>query len=99
MLTLKHRGPDHSGSYSIQSNNKHIYLGHTRLSIVDLSANANQPMVSSDQNIVLIFNGEIYNHNELRVKFLKDENFISTSDTETILKLYQKLGIEFIGLS
>ncbi|MBK6912279.1 MAG: hypothetical protein IPH11_00820 [Ignavibacteriales bacterium] len=97
LLTLKHRGPDNNSSFSHQSYNKHIYLGHTRLSIVDLSAKANQPMSSSDQEIILIFNGEIYNHNELRLNCLKDEKFISNSDTETILKLYQKLGLDFIN--
>jgi len=59
---IAHRGPDHSKFI----NGKDFYLGHTRLSILDLSSNRNQPMISEDGKYAIIFNGEIYNHLELK---------------------------------
>ena len=84
LKTIEHRGPD---SKSFFKNNK-IYLGHSRLSIIDTSDNANQPMISNDKNWIIIFNGEIYNHKDIREELVKKYNtsFISTSDTETLLK-------------
>jgi asparagine synthase (glutamine-hydrolysing) len=78
----RHRGPDDHGIWS----NEHIFLGHVRLSIQDTSNAGHQPMVSPDGRYILIYNGEIYNHPELRVE-LKDtyHQFKSTSDTETLL--------------
>jgi asparagine synthase (glutamine-hydrolysing) len=93
---LHHRGPDHEGSFSEAINIKQVFLGHTRLSILDLSADGNQPMFSGDKQIVLIFNGEIYNFEALRKKHLSAQNFHSKTDTEVVLKLYEKLGIDFI---
>ena len=61
-LTLKHRGPDASGIWI--SKMKNIGLGHTRLSIIDLSEEANQPFVDPTKIIYLAFNGEIYNYEE-----------------------------------
>ena len=78
---ISHRGPDSSDSIDGNS----YYLGHTRLSILDLSSNGNQPMISKDGKHALIFNGEIYNHKDLREKYLKNVPFNSTSDTETLL--------------
>jgi len=89
---ISHRGPDHS-EFII---GEHFYLGHTRLSILDLSARGNQPMYSSDKNFSIIFNGEIYNHLELREKYLSNVNFSSTSDTETLLYGLIYEGTEFI---
>lgn len=86
--TISHRGPDSQGIF-IREN---IFLGHTRLSIQDLSERGSQPMYSSDGNYVIIFNGEIYNHLEVREKYLKDCNFKSTGDTETVLQAYIRLG-------
>ena len=63
---IDHRGPDNQDY--IQGEN--YFLGHTRLSIQDTSELANQPIFSDDRSFVLIFNGEIYNHKELRKKFL-----------------------------
>ena len=83
---MSHRGPDASGSYCF----KNLCLGHLRLSIQDLSAAANQPMHSSDGRYTIVFNGEIYNHWELRNSEFKDMNFKTTSDTETILAMYDK---------
>ena len=93
---LHHRGPDHEGSYTDVINNKQLFLGHTRLSILDLSEDGNQPMFSGDKQIVIIFNGEIYNFQELKKKYLSQQNFHSKTDTEVILKLFEKFGIDFI---
>lgn len=90
---ISHRGPDFSDYLS----NESFFLGHTRLSILDLSPNGNQPMISKDGNFVIIFNGEIYNHLDLREKYLQDIEFISTSDTETLLYGLIKTGTEFIN--
>lgn len=91
---ISHRGPDHNGEYF--SCDDGIYLSHRRLSILDLSSNANQPFISSDKNSILCFNGEIYNHLELKKKYLHghDINWITHSDTETLLYLIKYLGIE-----
>ena len=82
---LNHRGPDSFGEWIY---NNQLYFGHTRLSIQDLSPKANQPMFSNNDRFTIIFNGEIYNHKILRDEL--DYNWISTSDTETILALLNK---------
>ena len=94
---LKHRGPDHHAGYSDTYNSKEIFLGHTRLSILDLSSNGNQPMFSDDKQIIIVFNGEIYNFEELKLKYFQQDSFHSKTDTEVVLKLYQKFGISFIN--
>ncbi len=94
--TLSHRGPDHIGEYRDILNNFNIFLAHSRLSIIDLSSRGNQPMFSPDKNIVIIFNGEVYNFQKLKQQYLKEYNFRSRTDTEVILYLYDKLGIEFV---
>lgn len=94
---LKHRGPDHQHGYTDYINNKEVFLGHTRLSILDLSSNGNQPMFSDDKQIVIVFNGEIYNFEELKLKHFKNDSFHSKTDTEVVLKMYQKFGIKFIN--
>src|SRR5688572_7288525 len=88
----KHRGPDNSGTYFKKINNYFIGLGHNRLSIVDLSEAGRQPMKHS-QNIVISYNGEIYNHAALRILLEnKGCTFESTTDTEIILHLYALFG-------
>jgi len=94
--SLSHRGPDDKGEFTDSLNGKEIFLGHTRLSILDLSKNGHQPMFSEDKQLVIIFNGEVYNFEELKNKFLKGEVFHSRTDTEVVLKLYKKFGIDFI---
>lgn len=94
---LQHRGPDHCQGYYDFSYRKEIFLGHTRLSILDLSDNGNQPMLSSDQQIVIVFNGEIYNFEALKKQYLASDTFHSKTDTEVVLKLYEKQGIAFIA--
>ncbi len=90
---LQHRGPDAEGFYF--SDNEKVGLGHRRLSIIDLSSSANQPMFSSDGRYVIIFNGEIYNFRDLQQK-LKDKgaSLKTTSDTEVILQLFAEQGVE-----
>ena len=90
---LSHRGPDSFG----QMKGDDYFLGHTRLAIVDLSENGKQPMISNDGKFGIIFNGEIYNHMDLRREFLQHVNFISTSDTETLLHGLIELGAEFLN--
>ncbi|MGB0392094.1 MAG: asparagine synthase (glutamine-hydrolyzing) [Salibacteraceae bacterium] len=96
--TLHHRGPDNTGEYRTEFKNKYVFLGHKRLSILDLSANGNQPMKNSDESIIVSYNGEIYNFQELKNTQLKGHKFHSNTDTEVILKLYELLGIEFLEL-
>ncbi|QQS61468.1 MAG: asparagine synthase (glutamine-hydrolyzing) [Candidatus Moraniibacteriota bacterium] len=83
---LKHRGPDGQGEITFP----HCWLGHRRLAIVDLKF-GNQPMV--DDKLAITFNGEIYNHRELRNQLEKvGYHFQTQSDTETILKAYRMWG-------
>src|SRR5579871_2051845 len=81
---LCHRGPDDSGIYSDED----VTLSHTRLSILELSALGHQPMHSSCGRYVIVYNGEIYNHLELRKRYLANYNFRGHSDTETIIELF-----------
>ena len=85
---VAHRGPDSIGFYK----DSHVFLGHTRLSIQDISENGNQPMFSDDGRYVIIFNGEIYNHLELREHLKNEYHFKSTGDTETVLYAFIKYG-------
>ncbi len=88
---LKHRGPDDRGLWIDQKND--LYLVHTRLSIIDLSAKAHQPMKSAHGKYVIVFNGEIYNYKNIRENLKrKNHQFLSDSDTEVILKAYQEWG-------
>ena len=88
---LAHRGPDDSGIYC-KSN---VALGHRRLSIIDLSALGHQPMATPDGRILIVFNGEIYNYQELRSDLLKSgHSFVSNTDTEVILHGYREWGQE-----
>ncbi|HUH73265.1 MAG TPA: asparagine synthase (glutamine-hydrolyzing) [Chitinophagales bacterium] len=85
--SIKHRGPDNSEYW----NNNYIYFGHTRLKILDLSDQANQPFCF--ENLILSFNGEIYNYIELRGQLKKQGyKFLTNSDTEVIIKAYHYWG-------
>ena len=87
--TLSKRGPDNQTSIKLGS----IALAHSRLSIIDISSNANQPFVDSTKRYTLVFNGEIYNHLELKKELIADGfNFSTNSDTEVLLNLYIKYG-------
>lgn len=89
---IAHRGPDDQGIFA----NEGIAFGHRRLSIIDLSPNGHQPMETKDGRFVIVFNGEIYNHNDLRRELLSDVEFKGHSDTETILYGYARYGEKFI---
>ncbi|MBD2556091.1 asparagine synthase (glutamine-hydrolyzing) [Aphanizomenon flos-aquae] len=92
---LKHRGPDDAGIYI--STDKQAALAHTRLSILDLSAAGHQPMSTTDNRYHITFNGEIYNFQELRENLISQgEKFHSQTDTEVILKLYQRIGSDCV---
>ncbi|MDC0441107.1 asparagine synthase (glutamine-hydrolyzing) [Gammaproteobacteria bacterium] len=87
---IEHRGPDGEGNWA----NKNVGLGHRRLSILDLSDNAKQPMASSDGSLILSYNGEIYNFQELRSELQQfGYKFSSSSDTEVLLYAFHKWGV------
>lgn len=93
--SISHRGSDSSGVW--HDKNSGIVLGHQRLSILDLSAAGTQPMQSNSGRFVLTYNGEIYNHVEIRkhlVKINSKINWRGSSDTETLLESIEVLGIE-----
>jgi len=87
---MNNRGPDHCAIKRVQNN----FFGHTRLSILDLDAEANQPMEFDD--IIIVFNGEIYNYDELTLS--EDLKCITASDTEVLIRLYQKYDVDFLPL-
>jgi asparagine synthase (glutamine-hydrolysing) len=92
---VAHRGPDDSGLWVDRE--AAIGLGHRRLAIVDLSAAGHQPMLSADGRLVLIFNGEIYNHSDLRHQFEVEHGpteWRGTSDTETFVEAIAYWGLE-----
>lgn len=95
----EHRGPDDSDIYL----DKNIIFGHRRLSIIDLGSHAKQPMISDCGNYILVFNGEIYNYQEIK-KDLINKNYIfhTSSDTEVLLYAFIEYGIDcvqqFIGM-
>ncbi|MFN4028665.1 MAG: asparagine synthase (glutamine-hydrolyzing) [Acidovorax temperans] len=90
---LKRRGPDRSSTFQFQLCGKVLMLGHTRLSIIDLTEAAAQPMNSLDGRFTLIFNGEIYNYKELRSELTADgRRFSSASDTEVLLQAWAHWG-------
>jgi asparagine synthase (glutamine-hydrolysing) len=84
---LRHRGPDGNGVFK----DGNVVLGHTRLSIIDISTVAAQPFTSNDERYTIVFNGEIFNYKELRAELEKENvKFRSQSDTEVLLELYAK---------
>lgn len=86
--TLSHRGPDDEGFYCGPG----IGLGHRRLSIIDLKG-GHQPLANEDRSVWVVFNGEIYNFQELNQRYLRGGHIFRTrSDTETIVHLYEELG-------
>jgi|MDTC01.3.fsa_nt_gb asparagine synthase (glutamine-hydrolysing) len=92
---LINRGPDNQKTIELKNQKFSIKFGHTRLSIQDLSTNANQPMFSKDKRFIIIFNGEIYNHLELRNKIteLNNVQWKTRCDTESLLNLIINLGM------
>ena len=92
---IHHRGPDDRGILDLCIGDREVYLGHVRLSIQDLSSAGHQPMFSSCGNYVIVFNGEIYNHLELREK-LSNIDFKGHSDTETIVNYIARYGLDSV---
>lgn len=90
---LGRRGPDDSGVYLDEGG--YCILGHARLSVVDLSSNASQPLTSRDDTVVISYNGEIYNHHRIR-KLYPDKLWKSSSDTEVIIEHYLAKGDAFV---
>ena len=88
---LKHRGPNNQSVWE----KKGLGLGHTRLSILDLSEQSNQPMHSHSGRFTMVFNGEIYNYKELAQKY--QIQLKTSSDSELVIELFEKLGEEFIS--
>lgn len=86
---MHHRGPDDHGVWSREN----IHLGMARLSIIDLSPAGHQPMMTEDGRFVIVFNGEVYNFQELRKQFLSNDAFCSDTDTEVVLRLFRKMGV------
>ena len=98
--TLAHRGPDDEGVFiaessklKAQSRRINVGLGHRRLSIIDLSENAHQPMANEDETVWITYNGEVYNFRELRSDLIAQGHvFCSNSDTEVIVHGYEQYG-------
>lgn len=92
---IKHRGPDAEGIWSAE--NTEVVLGHRRLSVLDITSNGNQPMISSDCRYVISYNGEIYNYKEIE-KYLIEKNIIlkTQTDTEVLLEAIAEWGISEI---
>ncbi len=89
--TMSHRGPDGAGHWI--SEDKKIGFGHRRLSIIDLSKNASQPMSNEDKSIWIVFNGEIYNHQAIRRELEKTRRHkwkTDHSDTEVIVHAFEE---------
>ena len=90
---LAHRGPDAAGIWSYEDDRVAVHLGHRRLSIIDLSAAANQPL--SKNGITLVYNGELYNYRELRADLkARGVLFATNSDTEVVLEAWRIFGPE-----
>src|SRR3989344_8379098 len=88
-----HRGPDQADFWL----GNEVSFGHNRLSIIDLSENGRQPMWDADRTAVIVFNGEIYNFQELRRDLEKKYKFKSQSDTEVILCAYKEYGLDCLN--
>ena len=89
---LEHRGPDYKGIWF--DSDFGVALGHSRLSIVDLSEAGHQPMISGCQRYHIVFNGEIYNHNSIRKQLPESIKWRSHSDTETLINAISKWGFK-----
>src|SRR5688572_15097222 len=89
--SLTHRGPDAQGIW--QGIDEGVGLAHRRLSIIDVSDRGAQPMLTEDEGVVLVFNGEIFNFADLRQQLeASGHTFRGHSDTEVLLKLYVQYG-------
>ena len=89
---LEHRGPDDNGIWF--DSNIGVALGHSRLSIIDLSVAGSQPMISYCKRYCIVFNGEIYNHNSLRKELPDSIRWRGHSDTETLINAISEWGLK-----
>ena len=88
---IEHRGPDAGGVWSHEDTRVSLHLGHRRLSIIDLSAAADQPFRKG--NLALLYNGELYNYRELRIELqAAGVSFRTSSDTEVVLEAWRHWG-------
>lgn len=95
LTQLRHRGPDGPRQWTNQA--RQVWLGHTRLAIIDLPQGA-QPLANEDESIWVVFNGEIYNYVELRSELeSRGHRFRTQSDTEVLVHLYEERGPEMLG--
>ena len=92
-----HRGPDQDGFFIENNPSFSVGMAMRRLSIIDLST-GKQPIFSSDNQKVIVFNGEIYNYKKLKQEHLADYYFKTQSDTEVIIALYEKYGVDSFSL-
>ena len=92
---IAHRGPDGEGRLTLDEG--HVFLGHRRLAVIDLSEEARQPMQGRDKRYSITYNGEIYNYRELKKELELSGYFFDTeSDTEVLLRAYEAWGVECI---
>src|SRR5687767_9443737 len=88
--SIRHRGPDDSGVFVDHTPQMNVGLGSVRLSIIDLSPAGHMPMANEDQEVWIVYNGELYNHTELRQPLIdRGHVYRSHSDTETIIHAYE----------
>ncbi len=90
---IKHRGPDQEKIFKNQMG----IFGFVRLKIIDISNRSNQPFLSENKKIQIIYNGEIYNYKNLKEQYFPNKKFKSSGDGEVLIYLYEKYGIEFIN--
>jgi asparagine synthase (glutamine-hydrolysing) len=94
----RHRGPDDRGAAHLEQNGASVRLGSRRLAILDLSPAGHMPMTTPDGSVTIVYNGEVYNQQELRRELESHGyEFASGSDTEVVLKLYHWLGPESVS--
>ena len=94
MDRIRHRGPDAGGKYL----NDEIALGHRRLSIIDITEQGDQPIFNEDRSMVLVFNGEIYNYQEIRKELLAaGHTFKTETDSEVLIHGYEEYGTELLN--
>lgn len=94
MDRIRHRGPDSDGKYV----DEQVAMGFRRLSIIDLSDKGSQPIFNEDKSIVITFNGEIYNYQELRAELLeKGHSFYTQTDTEVLVHSYEEWGVDMLN--
>jgi asparagine synthase (glutamine-hydrolysing) len=92
--SLRHRGPDDSGTYRTKSGEFSVGLANTRLAIIDLSSDGHQPMHDEQSGLTITYNGEVYNFQQLRKQLnVEQDKWLSQTDTEVVLRAYKKWGV------